>query len=173
MLMSEHPVYNNYLVTSNGDVISKNYKRTNRKGLLRNLLSGNGYYNVEILGKPRTIHRLVAETFLSNPLNKRCINHKDGNQLNNKISNLEWCTHGENLSHAYKVLKIKHNKPGLNKFGGLNSNSRKIKQVSKDGKFRNWDSISEAARKYNVSVSAIVNAIKRKSNCQGFNWRYI
>ena len=36
------------------------------------------------------IHRIVAETFIENPDAKPWINHKDGNILNNHMSNLEW-----------------------------------------------------------------------------------
>lgn len=47
------------------------------------------------------VHRLVAITHLPNPNNLPEVNHKDGNKLNNKVSNLEWVTRNQNIQHSF------------------------------------------------------------------------
>lgn len=56
--------------------------------------------------KDRKLHRLLAATFIPNPNGYECVNHKDGNKLNNSLANLEWCTKGYNNRHAREELDI-------------------------------------------------------------------
>lgn len=68
------------------------------------------YYRVTLsknnIQDRQSIHRLVAETFIPNPYNKEHINHIDNNAENNHVSNLEWCTHSENMIHAQKQGRL-------------------------------------------------------------------
>jgi hypothetical protein len=52
------------------------------------------------LNKSKSIHRLVAETYIPNPKELPQVNHKNGNRLDNRIENLEWCTAKQNIKHA-------------------------------------------------------------------------
>ena len=56
--------------------------------------------------KDYKVHRLLAQAFIPNPNNYRCINHIDGNKQNNSLDNLEWCTHGQNTAHARTTLNL-------------------------------------------------------------------
>lgn len=67
--------------------------------------SNKGYLIVNLYKEGKAhkflVHRLVATYYIDNPNQLPCINHKDGNPLNNAIGNLEWCTHQYNMQHAW------------------------------------------------------------------------
>lgn len=92
--------FENYLISKDGDIYS-NY--TYRK--LKCSKDKNGYLKIRLVNKSGRksmfLHRLLAIQFIPNPLNKPFINHIDGNKYNNKLNNLEWCTHKENMKHAW------------------------------------------------------------------------
>ena len=68
------------------------------KGYLKTTLFKNGK------GTTREIQRIVAETFIENPMNKTQVNHIDGIKTNNHVENLEWVTPKENSVHRAKIL---------------------------------------------------------------------
>lgn len=70
------------------------FPQSKKKPYLRIKLHKDGF------SKGFYIHRLVALMFIPNPENKPCVNHKDGDKLNNHYTNLEWCTDAENNRHA-------------------------------------------------------------------------
>lgn len=90
-----------YEVSNMGRVRNKNGKE------LRLSLTAFGYTKINLSekGKYKTfrVHRLVAQAFIENPLNKPCINHIDCDRANNNLENLEWATHLENTRYALRL----------------------------------------------------------------------
>lgn len=84
----------------------------NIKGRLLKPKEGKGGYLYIILSdgkrghKTAKIHRLVAETFISNPLNKKTVNHINEDKLDNRVNNLEWATTKENNKHGSRREKF-------------------------------------------------------------------
>lgn len=63
------------------------------------------YIQVSINDHDESVHRLVAQAFLPPPVKGQTeINHKDGNKLNNVVTNLEWSSRSENEKHSYAKL---------------------------------------------------------------------
>ena len=70
--------------------------------LLKQHIGNDGYLRIQIAGKTRLAHRVIADIFLLKPVGKDFVNHKDGNKQNNRADNLEWVTRSENMQHAYE-----------------------------------------------------------------------
>ncbi len=82
--------------------------------LLKPSLINSGYYVVTLYKEKEKhkfqIHRLVADTFIPNPLCLPCVNHKDENKLNNNVDNLEWCTYQYNNNYGTARIRASETK---------------------------------------------------------------
>lgn len=122
----------------------------------------NGYIRVYIHKKTFALHRLVAFTFLENPENKKTVNHKDGNKLNNTIDNLEFATNKEQQIHRFVI--------------GLGNNfTRKIIQYDLEfNKIKEFNSIVEASKELNIGKAGInATCLYKQKQSGGYIFRYI
>lgn len=124
-----------YCISDCGKVFSL---RKNKQ--VKSYITHNGYECIKLyddLSKRHhfTIHRLVAEHFIPNPLNKEEVNHIDGIKTNNHVSNLEWCTSSENKLHALHTGIRTYNNPTL---GKKLSNTSKYHNVGWDNARQKW-----------------------------------
>ncbi len=95
-----------YLVSNFGRVKSLNFNRTGKPGILKPTQCGS-YNTVNIRGKIRLVHRLVAEAFIPNPERKPQVNHISCDTHDNRVENLEWVTRDENLQKYWASDKYR------------------------------------------------------------------
>lgn len=157
----------------------KSLGRTVNRGLKkmrvmeRILKSGNNQHGYKIValwkngeGKTRRVHRLIAVAFIPNPKNKPHINHLNGIVVDNRIENLEWCTHFENMQHAWRNGFITTEKLGREK---------RVAQILDGVVIKIWKSQSEANRKLGTPfgcISDCCRGVKYRHTAGGFEWRF-
>jgi len=150
-IWKEYPECDKYLVSNTGEV--KN-KKTNRF-MMGSKVNGYRFVNFHPeAGKGHTpkmnrlVHRMVAQTFLPNPLNLPVVNHKDTNILNNHVDNLEWVTYKENMNTEETKKNLR-----------IGKNSKIIHQVEiETGEIVNtFDGASECQNKTNIDCRNILS----------------
>ena len=174
-----------YRVSNLGKILSLNYRNTGKEELMNPFDSGKGYLQVGLSknGKYKTcfVHRLVAQTFLPNPENKPCINHKiegekgktmnfvffnEDGSVDEERTTIEWVTYEENNNYATHNERMR--KALTN--GKL---SKPVLQLTLDGELiREWPSTKEVGRNGfdSGAVAKCCNG-KRKTH-KGFRFMY-
>lgn len=162
---ADYKIYKkNYLVSDAGKVYSIDYASSRKCKEVAYFINNKGYRWVSIYdretkkSKSTYVHRIVAECFIDNPLNKKEVNHIDGDRLNNDASNLEWVTRSENELH--KLHTLGHYKTGT-----------KIRCIETGDTYK---SIHEAERDKQVLAQNIWKVLRgQRKTCGGYHWEEI
>lgn len=159
-----------YSINIKGEILS-HPKINGQRGLsqpkiLKHLTDSDGYKFIALSKdgnkKYYKIHRLIAQSFIINPLNKPIINHKNGIKDDNRISNLEWCTTKENIQHSWDM--------GLsNQDGEKNPTSKLTEAIVKDirNRIKNGEVQRKVAIELNISPTTVHDIINFKT------WKHI
>lgn len=148
-------------IVKNGKI----YRRVNER-IMANLRAHNGYIKAYLKrfgkGVNKSIHRMVAEAFIPNPLNLPQVNHIDEDKTNNRVENLEWCTAKHNTCYGTRPKRI------------AAKNSKPVFQFSLDGGFlREFESVKVAAETLKVHPSSIYTCVQGiHSIAYGYKWAY-
>ena len=148
-----------YQVSSFGNV------RTIKKGEaeMSQQENRNGYMTVHLRDKGverrAMVHRLVAEAFIPNPNGFRDVNHKNGDKSDNRVENLEWTSHADNMTHSFREL---------------GKNVRHIVQLDLDNNFiERWNSIIEASEATGICRTNIGECCRgNRKHTKGYKWKY-
>ena len=103
----------NAVVSSKGEIFkryAKNCKTKERKDYYETVIpspAAGGYVQVSIPKRKdlKQVHRIVAETFIDNPRGCREVDHINRDKLDNRVENLRWVTHEENMVNVPKCTE--------------------------------------------------------------------
>lgn len=154
-----------YEVSNHGDIRST--RRYKIPHVMKKNLAGNGYFYVQLRrnGKSysKKISRAVCDAFIIDTKGKLIVNHIDGNKQNDYYQNLEWCSQGDNLRHAYRT-GLKHPVRGEDSPNSklTNDKVRSLREWVRDG-----HGIRETARKFLVSHTTVRKILS------GSKWKHV
>lgn len=103
-----------YLVSDKGRV-KRIYDKSKKERYMTILKNQKGYCRIRLTynhkSNLKSLHRLVAEAFIPNSENKPEIDHINGNREDNRVENLRWVTHSENMNNPLTKKKMKEYSP--------------------------------------------------------------
>lgn len=166
------PNYSNYEASTDGEIKTFNWKNSGIERVMKPAFDNSGYLRTMLKndnGKYDTIkvHRIIAQTFIPNPENKQQINHKNGVKHDNRVENLEWATHSENIKHSY-ATGLKSVQGELNPAAILNEKQvleirSKYTYGRKGGRTKTAVTKRMLAEEYRVGVHVIKNIVTNKT----------
>lgn len=119
--------------------------------------------------KPVNVHRLVAEAFLPNPHNYRCIDHIDGVKANNQIDNLRWCSDLQNQNNP--ITRIKQRKTLIDKKSSFAP--KPVVRIDENGTTTVYATACET-KSFGFNQSMVTECCKgNRKHHRNYKWMYL
>ena len=120
----------------------------------------NGYQRVAASRSTQRVHRMVADTWIPNPNNYEEVNHINGDKDDNRVENLEWTSHSQNMRHAYRT--------------GLNKGRRKETPVRVVETGEVFETLAECASRIGGKPAIIAHCLAgRQSTHRGYHFERV
>ena len=147
--------------------VSSHGRLCNTKGVISmGSFDCGGYRRVSIFGESFKVHRVVKITFHGLPTFQEAwqVHHIDGNRANNRLGNLEYVTHSQNMQHSFSNPTRSssgpaHSKPVLWRPAGSMS-------------WTTSPSLTAAAQQLGINVGTLSRCCCKKSAAKGYEFRY-
>lgn len=159
-----------YLVSNKGSVMTLQNSALLKAGsLLSPAINRQGYRYVILhnngCSKSRTVHSLVAETFLGTRKEGMQVNHIDGVKTNNNVENLEYVTQSENLKHAFR-LGLSKARPQHGSHNGYAKLTEEQVLEMREAR-RKGERYKAIAERYGVHPNTVQKV------CSGYRWGHL
>ena len=147
-----------YEVSNLGRVKALNYYRIDNEHIMQISKNNNGYLHTALFRdnkrEDKLVHRIVAEAFIPNPDNKPFVDHINTDKTDNRVENLRWVTHFENMNNP--ITRKKMGKPVI--------------QLTRNGvPVRYFQSITEVPQ-HTGNIVSVCRGQRHLAN--GFRWLY-
>jgi hypothetical protein len=122
--------------------------------------------------KTITVHRLVAEAFIENPLSLPQVNHKDGCKTNNYVNNLEWCDNSYNQKHAY----ANGMQPSYEESNGRGRPAKSVAMLDLNTKevLRTFKTLASVKRETGINQFNVRSVcLGLRNHAGGYGWKFI
>lgn len=113
-----------------------------------------------------TYQRVIATTFIPNPHNLPCVNHKNENKADNRVENLEWCSYSYNTRYGTALKRMISTR---NTTSTQNA-EKPIVQITDRGEVE-YPSIAAASKITGLRRTSISNCVNgRSKTAGGYQW---
>ena len=170
-----------YQVSTLGNVRTLNWKNTGETRLLSQRETNRGYNMVNLCrnGKMRyfLVHRLVATAFVEGYQDGDTVNHINENKLDNKVTNLEWCSHRENIAKYFDNHTCRNSlirKTQIRRLKKPYKLFQPIEQLALSGEsIRRFSCVNDIKHELGYNSSSIKQCCEGvRHTAYGYKWQY-